>query len=139
MLPFTIDKLIMDMDDDMDTISHNIIEWKHQFCVNFERELDLEVGDYSQSVFDYLFNLYFFKKAFGKVEFKRYLEEFKDINFRNSFQACNYISQKYMEFIVLYKKHFMDYFGFNHEDPLYIQRKIDKDKSGMRQKIMEYI
>ena len=138
MLPFSVDKLIMDMSHDMDIIKHDIINRKHSFCVSFEKELSLQVGDYSQSVFDYVYNLFFFKQAFKKEELKRLVEEFKDMNFLNSANTCQYISKKYLEFIVIYKKHFMDYFGFNHEDPLYMHRKIQANKSDIIQKLLEY-
>lgn len=138
MLPFSIDKLLLDLKHDMDVIKTDFVKHKYQFCVLFEKELFLEVGDYAQTVFDYAFNLFFFKRAFTREDFKMYLEEFKDLNFMNSNVVCSYISAQYMKFIIIYKKYFMDYFGYNHEDNLYIARKIEADRKGTIQKILEY-
>ena len=60
MLPFTIDRIIMDMNHNMKDIVNDIIPWKYKFCNDFETELGLETSEYSQSVFDYLFNLFYF-------------------------------------------------------------------------------
>jgi len=138
MLPFTVDKILMDMNHEMDDISKNIVKWKYKFCLDFERELQLEPSEFSQTVFDYIFNLYFFRKAFGKLDFKRYVEDLKDLNFLNTAKTCEYINKKYGEFIIVYKKYFMDYFGLSHEDPLYIERKFHDNRAEMRNKILEY-
>ena len=138
MIPYSVDKLILNMIEDMDTIKKDIVPWKFNFCNEFEKELDLEMGEYSQSVFDYVFNLFFFKQAFGKDGLKKKIDEIRDLNFYNSQQTCEFFSKQYLEFIILYKKHFMDYFGFSHDDPLHIQRKIDSSKGSIGQKLLEY-
>lgn len=138
MLPFSIERLIMDMEYDISSISTDLIRCKFKFCTEFEKELSLQANEYSQTVFDYLYNLFFFKKAFGEIKFKKYLEQFKDIDFRNPSSVCGYVSKMYQVFLVSYKEYFMDYFGFNHEDPLYIQQKIDQNRSAFREKILEY-
>lgn len=138
MLPFTIDRLILSMDEEIEEISKNIMPYKFKFCTEFENELGMDPSEYSQSVFDYVFNLYFFSKAFDKVTFKRYLDELRGLNFLNPAETCDYISKKYLEFIFSYKKYFMDYFGFNSEDPYYIQRKMQANRSEITRKLVEY-
>ncbi len=137
MLPFSVDKMIMEMRHNIEDIKHNIIKYKYSFCCEFEKELGIGASEYSQTIFDYLFNLFYFKQAFGD-NFKKYVQEFKDVNFKSAVATCNYISSKYQEFIVIYKQHFFDYFGFKHEDPLYITRKIHDNRKNVREKLMEY-
>lgn len=148
MLPFSIDRLLLEMQEEMDIISRDLVNRKFRFCNSFEKELDLEPSEYSQMIFDYIFNLFHFKNALG-TDFKKYLEEFKDLDFNNNYSISNYLNGginidgsfrpgKYMEFVMKYKQYFMDYFGFNHEDPLYIQRKFNDNKSSLIQKLMEY-
>lgn len=149
MLPFTIDRLIMDMNHNIIEISKDIIKWKYKFCCDFEKEMDLESSNYSETIFDYIFNLFYFKRAFKEGELKKYVEEFKDLDFQRPTMIYEYLNGKtengfyhagqYAKMIVLYKNCFMDYFGFMHEDQLYIQRKIDSNKINMREKLMEYM
>ena len=138
MLPFSVDRMILEMRHDMDAISHDIIKHKFNFCNAFEKELGLGASEYSQTVFDYLFNLFFFKKAFGDADFKRLIEDVHDLDFQNPQQTCAYISAKYSDFLVVYHKYFMDYFGFNHQDDLYIARKINDNRETFRRKLLEY-
>lgn len=138
MIPNSISKMIVDMKHDMTSISNNIVKWKYKFCVDFEKEMDIEPSNYSQSIFDYLFNLFFFKKAFSELDFKKYLNEFKELNFRDIFDVSDYIKKKYQEFIIKYKTFFMDHFGFKHDDPMYIERKIQDNKKQTVQKLLEY-
>lgn len=138
MLPFSVDSMILEMRHNMNKISADIIKYKSKFCNEFEKELSLEVGEYSHSIFDYLFNLFYFKKAFGDIELRKLIEEFKDMNFLDIYNTSEYIKLKYNHFIVAYKKHFLDYFGFKNDDPLYIQRKMDANKHEILDKLLRY-
>jgi hypothetical protein len=138
MLPFSVDKMMIEMNHNMEIIKNDTIKWKFKFCNDFEKEMKIEVGEYSHSVFDYLFNLFLFKQAFDKEDFRKYVQEFKNMDFKNAQITCRYISEKYNEFVIKYKKHFMDYFGFKHEDPLYMQRKIESNRKEIYQKMVEY-
>ena len=138
MLPFSVDNMILEMRHEMDKISSNIVKYKFKFCNEFEKELNLEIGEYSHNVFDYLFNLFYFKKAFGDVEFRKLVEEFKDMNFLDIQTTCAYFNMKYQYFIIAYKKHFLDYFGFKNDDPALIQRKMDSNKNEILDKLLRY-
>ena len=138
MLPFTIDNMILDMFYEMDEISKNIVKYKYKFCIDLEKELSLDVSEYSQNIFDYLFNLMFFKKAFTREDLRKYLNEFKGLDFKNISEVSSYINIKYGEFVIKYKNYFMDYFEFSHEDPLYIQRKIHDKKNHVYEKMLSY-
>lgn len=137
-LPFCVDKIMMEMKHDMAQISKDIVKHKYKFCCDFEKELGMEPSEYSQAIFDYIFNLYNFKKAFGEESFRKNIEEFKDINFLNASLASSYINNKYREFITVYKTYFMDYFGLKYEDDYYIAKKIHDNRKDFKQKLLEY-
>lgn len=74
----------------------------------------------------------------SELIFRKNLEDFKDMDFRNAAKTCNYIESKCMELVLSHRTYFFDFFGFKHEDPLYITRKMMDNKSAIRQKILEY-
>ena len=126
------------MNYDFKDVEKNIVKYKYNFCCDFEKEMDFDVSEYSQGIFDYLFNLFKFKKPLGELVFKKNLDEFKGMNFKNPSELNDYIKNKYPQLIMANKQYFMDYFGFKHEDPLYMSRKIDANKDQFRQKLMEF-
>jgi hypothetical protein len=138
MLPFSVDRLLIAMSNDFDLVKKDIVSYKFNFCNEFEKELNLEVGEYSQLVFDYIFNLYNFRQAFGRDEFRSLIEDVKDMNFSNHSTISDYVSLKYKSFLTIYQKYFMDYFGFKHADPLYMSRKIEGNREEIRGKILTY-
>jgi hypothetical protein len=151
MLPFIVEKLMMDFTHEMKDIKKDLPKKKYSFCLDFQREMNGVGFDYATMIFDYLFNLYFFRHAFGSKEFKNLIEDFKDQDFLKPHLVKEYLYGKkdeqgqiitmgqYYALVVKYKTHFMNYFGFNHDDPLYVARKIHDEKKPMRQKLMEYI
>lgn len=139
MLPFTVDKMLMSMRDNMEHIKSNVIKYKFDFSNDFVKELKLQGSiEYADTVFDYIYNLFFFKKAFGPVAHKKYVEELKDQDFRHPPRTCAYISNKYASILIIYKKYFMDYYGFTNDDPQNWARKIAANRSTIIEKVLNY-
>ncbi len=137
-VPRCIDRLMLTLKHDVKEVEKEVI--KHKYAFGIEMIRAMEGGDvtYYDAIFDYLFNLFYFRKAFSDVDFKKYIEEFKDMDFRKPAQVCAKINDNYMLFVASYKGFFMDYYGFNNEDPLYMSRKIEGNRREFKEKMLNY-
>lgn len=138
MIPRCIDRMILTLKHGVKDVEKNLVAHKYGFGVDMTREMGGGDIGYYDTIFDYIYNIYHFRKAFTDLDFKKYIEEFKDMDFRKASQVCSKISENYTLFLVSYKKFFMDYYGFNHEDPLYITRKISDNRNDFKEKLLNY-
>lgn len=134
----SINNILYNLHHNLIHVKKNVMEYKLKFCNNFEEEYMMERGNYSEIVFDYLFNLYTYRKYIEPHLFKKIIDEFYSLDLKKSKEVGDYISKKYIELLVLFKKNFMDHFRLNHDDELYIQRKIENKRDEFRDKLVNF-
>lgn len=137
-LPFCIDKLINQMDYCFRDIEKDIKKYKFEFYKEFKKEMSHEHQFYPDDIFDFIYNLFYFKKAFSDKNFNMYLENFKDFNFKNEAETRLNCKKLYISFLMDYKKYFMEFFRIDHDDKDYFKQKFDMNKAGMINKLLEY-
>lgn len=138
MIPFCLDKLLTKLDYDIKSIEKDLIHNKYSFCNQFKKDIGLRHDAYAQDVFDFAYNLFFFKKALSEKDFKRWLEDFRDCDFKNEVKTRMLFPVIYQQMIFSYKKFFLDYLKIEHDDADYLKYKFEKNKTEFLNKLLEY-
>lgn len=113
MTPFSIQNLIQDF---IGLNSIDLVATKFRFCNDFEKELNLPNGDYSESIFDFLFNFFNNKKFFSDHKFKEIRGILLDVDYLNFSEVKTLINSIYSEIIVKGKDYFLGIMGINKFD-----------------------
>lgn len=127
MTPFSIQNLCMKMRN-IKSIKENITEEKYTFCIDFEKELGLQKGNYSEDLFDFIYNIHDYKKVFLGNRFNKMISDIFDMDFKNFFIVQEYISNMYNEMVFLNRDYFFSIFKFDHDDPAYIGKKFMENR-----------
>lgn len=131
MTPFSVQKLLINMSD-FNHIKSNIVSSKFSFCTEFEKEMNISQGYFSESIFNYVFSLFVLKEAFCKTNkeliFKQYIEDFEEWNFTNSIEVSDNINKRYKKIVIISKEYMLHMLKMNNDDSDYISRKFESDK-----------
>jgi len=138
MTPFCVDKLMIDMNRSFVEYEKNVIKYKLLFCREFNIEMGYKFESYGEDLFDFIYNLYAFKKSFNKKDFQRWKDRLRDSDFKNELETRQKFQKMYQEFLVSYKKYFMDYFRLEYDCPDYFQLKYNENKNDFINKMVEY-
>jgi len=107
-MSFSLQRLCM-VFEDFKSIKNNFDTAKYNFCIDFEKEYDIP-GKYSEDIFDFLYNIYDYKKVFKDNDFKKLRSDFLDLNFKNFIVVNRFINDVYQEIVLLSKTHFYEFF-----------------------------
>lgn len=119
-------------------VRDNIVEEKYSFCTEFEKEMGLQNGAYSEDIFDFIYNIYSYKRIFKGKKFEQVLSDVFDMDFSKFVEVSNYIQQIYNEMVYLNRDYFFSVFKFNHEDPDRMGHEFMKNLSENYSKFMEH-
>lgn len=110
MLPFVIDKLIvLFRRTHIKKIREDLSLIKYNFCMEFEKELKLSNSNYPENVFDFIYNIHYLKQGISIECFKKYLQEIKDLDYKNKTLVNDTIFRVYKELIFTYKDYVLNY------------------------------
>jgi hypothetical protein len=127
-VPFCVQKLILKLKQDYSNAKKMELEEKAYFCNAFEKELSLPVSDYSEQVFDYIFNLFYSKNAFKFNEFQEYLDEVLSLDYKRTVFVAAFFNEKYGKMVTIYPEFFAKHLGIDaSKDMLTNFRKISKE------------
>lgn len=137
MSPFSVQNLCLSLKN-ISYIKSNLINEKYKFCMEFEKELDIPNGNYSEDVFDFIYNLYDNRRIFKDSRFTSILSDFISFNFLQFHDVMEYISNIYNEMIFLGKDYFFSIFKFDHEDSNYMNKKFKDNRAENIEKLLKH-
>jgi len=137
MTPFSVQNLCIKMSAIQYLKGQSLVAEKFKFCTEFEKELKIEKGSYSEDIFDFVFNVYNFKKVYTSTKFKQLLSNFLDLNFLDFTDAKQFIENSYAELVFLNRDYFYSIFKFDHDDPSYIGQKFMENIKENHAKMIE--
>lgn len=136
MTPFSVQNLLMSLSNIKD-VKDNIVEYKFNFCTEFEKELGLQSSKYSEDVFDFLYNIFDYKKVFKPIRFSQILSDIFDMDFKSFFVVKEYFTNMYTEMVFLNRDYFFSIFKFDHSDPNYISKKFMENRTENLEKLIK--
>lgn len=137
MIPFSIQNLFMKLKN-FSSVKSNIIEEKFTFCKEFEKELELGSGKYSEDIFDFIYNIFEYKRVFDGNKFNKIVSDIFDMNFLEFEEVTEYISSIYIEMVFLNKNYFFDILKLNHDGIEYVEKKYHDNKREIREKLINH-
>ena len=90
--------------------------------------MGLQKGNYSEDLFDFIYNIHDYKKVFLGNRFNKMISDIFDMDFKNFFIVQEYISNMYNEMVFLNRDYFFSIFKFDHDDPAYIGKKFMENR-----------
>jgi len=103
--PFSIQKLIFLCTDDFEEVKKNIVHYKLNFCLSFEKEMGGAVSQYAENLFDYVYNLFYVKPAFKEEEHRQYVDNFMSLNFTDVLGSNAFIDASYRQILIKNRDH----------------------------------
>jgi hypothetical protein len=123
---FCLQRLCLDLRN-FQTLDSNFSFFKYNFCIDFEKEIDIPKSQYSEDVFDFLYNIYNHKKVFKGNKFKQIQDDFLGLNFNKVIEVGNYINNIYTEMAFYNRDYFYEIFKFDDNDPKKIAESFGKN------------
>lgn len=115
----------------------SLVAEKFRFCTDFEKELNIGKGEYSEDIFDFVYNIYNFKKVYTPTRFRQLLSDFLDLKFLDFVDTKQFIEGSYAEMVFLNRDYFYSIFKFDHDDPVYISTKFVENIKENHAKMIE--
>jgi len=137
MIPMSVQRLVMELDS-TNLKTFDLVESKFNFTLNFESELNLSQGKFSEDLYDYFYNLFTYRKGFRHDRFKEILEDSMKIDFKQPSLVLRYIDDIYNELLVCNSGYFKSLLKIDNIRPEKISHSLYERADECREIILNY-